>query len=48
MALIEVSMLLIDYFTAVCLVAWPLIESEACVVLVLIETTAFLMQIPAN
>ena len=30
---------LIDHFTVVCLVAWPLIESEAGVDLVLIETS---------
>ena len=30
---------LIDYFTVVCLVAWPLNESEAGVDLVLIETS---------
>ena len=31
-------MKLIDHFTVVCLVAWPLNESEAGVDLVLIET----------
>ena len=31
-----------------CLVAWPLNESEATVDLVLIETTSFYMQIPTN
>ena len=39
---------LIDHFTVVCLVAWPLNENEAGVDLVLIETTSFHMEIPAN
>ena len=38
----------IDHFTVVCLVDWPLNESEAGVDLVLIETTCFHMQIPTN
>ena len=38
----------IDHFTVVCLVAWPLNESEAGVDLVLIETTSIYMQIPTN
>ena len=33
----------IDYFTVVCLVAWPLNESEAGVDLVLIETSLLLL-----
>ena len=34
---------LIDHFTVVCLVAWPLNESEAGVDLVLIETSLLLL-----
>ena len=34
-----VKQFLIDHFTAVCFVAWPLNESEAVVDLVLIETS---------
>ena len=34
---------LIDHFTVVCLVAWPLNESEAGVDLVLIETLLLLL-----
>ena len=33
---------LTDYFTVVCIVAWPLNESEAGVDLVLIETSLLL------
>jgi len=35
---------LIDHFTVVCLVAWPLNESETGVDLVLIETMLFLCE----
>ena len=39
----------IDHFTVVCLVAWPLNESEAGVDLVFDRNlTAFHMQIPTN
>ena len=34
-------MMVIDHFTVVCSVAWPLNESEAGVDLVLIETSLF-------
>ena len=34
---------IIDHFTVVCLVAWPLHESEAGVDLVLIETSLLLL-----
>ena len=33
----------IDLFTAVCLVTWPLNESEAVVDLVMIQTSLFLL-----
>ena len=36
-------MILIDHFTVVCLVAWPLNESEAGVDLVLIEAYLFFL-----
>ena len=35
----EIRVFTIDHFTVVCLVAWPLNESEAGVDLVLIETS---------
>ena len=37
------NLLGIDYFAVVCLVAWPLHESEAGVDLVLIETSLLLL-----
>ena len=44
------SFSLIDHFTVVCFVAWPLNESESGVDLVLIENLLlnFHMQIPTN
>ena len=37
-----------ERFTIVCLVSWPLYESEAGVDLVLIETSAFRIYNPIN